>query len=264
MTGIYKITNPNGRVYIGQSTNIEYRLNDHKSPYRYNTDEIPLLYRSFRKYGVNAHTFEVLEECKESELNIRERFYQEKYNVLNGGLNSTLTKAGDFSGNHSEESKKKMSEAKKGKPAWNKGMKWSEERKKEASLQRRGRTAPNKGKPMPKHQLEAQIGRKLSDETKHKISEANKKAWGAKSIDVVEEHNRKHSERMSGEGNPMYGKSHSKDTIKKLKQKAKGRYTLEWFIEKNGEVEGKRMYEEKKKSLSEISRKMWEKRKGLV
>lgn len=175
MTGIYKITSPNGRVYIGQSTNIEYRLNDHKSPYRYNTDEIPLLYRSFRKYGVDSHIFEILEECKKSELNIRERYYQDKYNVLNGGLNSTLTETSDFSGRHSEESKRKMSEAKKGKPAWNKGIKWSEERKKAASLQRRGRTAPNKGKPMPEHQRLNQIGRKVSDKAKKKIAEANGK-----------------------------------------------------------------------------------------
>ena len=52
----------------------------------------------------------------------------------------------------------------------------------------------------------------------------------------------------------MYGKSHKKSTTEIMKQKAKGRYSLEWFKERNGEEEGLRLYEE---------RRMWLKNRNL-
>ena len=47
----------------------------------------------------------------------------------------------------------------------------------------------------------------------------------------------------SGENNGMYGRKHSEETKKLLKEKAAGRCSLEWFINKHGEVEGTRRYE---------------------
>ena len=49
---------------------------------------------------------------------------------------------------HSEESKKKMSESHKGKPSHRKGEQLSEETKKKISEANKGKTPPNKGKPM--------------------------------------------------------------------------------------------------------------------
>jgi group I intron endonuclease len=90
MIGIYKITSPTSRVYIGQSNNIERRF---KSYYQmYGCLKQIRLYRSFNKYGVKNHKFEILEECSFEELNNRERYYQDKYNVLGkNGLNCILT-----------------------------------------------------------------------------------------------------------------------------------------------------------------------------
>ena len=48
-----------------------------------------------------------------------------------------------------------------------------------------------------------------------------------------------------GEGNGMYGKNHSEDTKTILKQKAKGRFSRDWFIERYGEVEGLERYNER-------------------
>jgi len=45
--GIYKITNPKGRVYIGQSINIEKRLSNYK---KFNCKSQPKLHLSFVKY----------------------------------------------------------------------------------------------------------------------------------------------------------------------------------------------------------------------
>ena len=93
MIGIYKITSPNNRVYIGQSINIKKRF------YQYNNNcnkKQIRLYNSFFKYGVENHIFEIIEECDKEDLNDRERYWQEYYNVLSkSGLNCVLVNTSD-------------------------------------------------------------------------------------------------------------------------------------------------------------------------
>lgn len=89
MIGIYKITNPNNKVYIGQSIDIQRRFNEHK---RYNKQDYKnKLYNSFNKYGYDNHTFEIIEECLVEKLNERERYYQDLYNCVENGLNILYT-----------------------------------------------------------------------------------------------------------------------------------------------------------------------------
>lgn len=49
-----------------------------------------------------------------------------------------------------------------------------------------------------------------------------------------------------GTNNGMYGKTHSDESRDKLKERAKGRFTLDWYKERNGDVEGERLYEERR------------------
>jgi len=58
----------------------------------------------------------------------------------------------------------------------------------------------------------------------------------------------------AGEKNSMHGKNHSLETIEKQKEKAKGRYSLPWFIEKYGE-KGTIKYEERRQFLKNRSMK---------
>lgn len=52
--------------------------------------------------------------------------------------------------------------------------------------------------------------------------------------------------RLNVEGNnPMTGKTHSEESKALQKEKAKGRFSLPWFIERNGEEEGTRKYQER-------------------
>ena len=88
MVGIYKITNPNNKVYIGQSINIDKRFKQYK---RYACKSQPKLYNSFNEYGVDNHIFEIIKKCEIEELNNKERFYQEKYNAIEKGLNCVYT-----------------------------------------------------------------------------------------------------------------------------------------------------------------------------
>ena len=94
MIGIYKITNPKGEVYIGQSIDIQRRFNCHGYSKRKNGK----LNDSFLKYGKENHKFEVIEECLVELLNERERYYQDYYNVLENGLNKSLISTKDLSG----------------------------------------------------------------------------------------------------------------------------------------------------------------------
>ena len=133
--GIYKITSPTNRVYIGQSVCLKTRL---RTYFNQDVSSQPKLHRSFKKYGVKNHKFEIITECLESELNELERYCQDLYNVLECGLNCLLTKTSDRSGKMSEEMRQKKSDAVKGDkyPMW--GKKFSEESKLKMSITRKG------------------------------------------------------------------------------------------------------------------------------
>jgi group I intron endonuclease len=91
-SGIYKITSPSNRVYIGQSVNINNRF---KSYRKYNHPSQIKLYRSIEKYGFESHIFEIIEYCDIDLLNKRERYWQDYYNVISEGLNCVLTNTSD-------------------------------------------------------------------------------------------------------------------------------------------------------------------------
>lgn len=108
MIGIYKITNPKGKIYIGQSVDIDKRISYYKS---ISCKTQPKLFRSIKKYGFENHSFDILLECKKEELNSLERYYQELYNVVNNGLNCCYVSAENKPFKRSEESNKRISEA---------------------------------------------------------------------------------------------------------------------------------------------------------
>ena len=89
--GIYKITNPNNKVYIGASRDILKRWFVH---YKYlsNIKSQKKLYNSFKKYKIQNHIFEIIEETDENFLFQREIFWINYYDSFINGLN--LTKGG--------------------------------------------------------------------------------------------------------------------------------------------------------------------------
>ena len=101
--GIYKITSPTGKIYIGQSKNIAKRLATYG---RENCKGQPILYNSINKYGWESHQFDIIEYCSEDELNRSERFWQDEFDVLNGGLNAMLTDTNLLPRVFSEDSRK--------------------------------------------------------------------------------------------------------------------------------------------------------------
>ena len=83
MVGIYKITNKiNGKIYIGQSMNIERRLKEHMKLIKEGSKG---WYKEAKETGIENFTFEVVEECERSKLNDREDYWQEFFHAKDFG-----------------------------------------------------------------------------------------------------------------------------------------------------------------------------------
>lgn len=119
--GIYKITSPSGRIYIGQAIDISRRLKGYKAFYGSVKDQ-PALYNSFKKHGVENHQFDIIEYCSEDQLNCSERFWQDEFDVLNGGLNCVLTQCGEKRRIISQQTREAFSRRSRGSknPMWGK------------------------------------------------------------------------------------------------------------------------------------------------
>ena len=175
---IYIHTCPNGKKYVGCTTQAKPEIRWNKGRgYQYNDH----LYRAILKYGWDNFEHEVFEVENEEEMYRKEveliSFYHSNdpeygYNNSSGGEKSA---SGCI---RSEEYRKKQSESKKGKPAWNKGKPRSEETKKKISEAHKGKPTWNKGKSHSeetrKKIAESKKGKHLSEETRKKISEAGK------------------------------------------------------------------------------------------
>lgn len=107
ISGIYKITSPSGGIYVGQSNDVIRRKWEYASIKCYDQ---PRLYNSLKRYGWNEHTFEIIHECSELELNELEKHYIKKYKTFNSERGMNLTEGGDHY-KRSEETKQKISKS---------------------------------------------------------------------------------------------------------------------------------------------------------
>jgi group I intron endonuclease len=121
--GIYKITSPSGKIYIGQSINIHRRFKEYK---RMSCFQQPKIYNSLKKYSPENHIFEIIEECLIEQLNEKEKYYKIYFNSINEGLNCELNDNGV--GPRSKEVKDKIGKFHKGNK-YNLGKKRSDETK---------------------------------------------------------------------------------------------------------------------------------------
>lgn len=104
-SGIYKITSPSGRVYIGQTDNFKRRIKEYE---RLECKSQTRLFYSLSKYGFKNHQFDIIEYCSEEDLNCSERFWQDEFEVIGkNGLNCILQECGEKRRIYSDESRKK-------------------------------------------------------------------------------------------------------------------------------------------------------------
>ncbi len=202
MGSIYKITNTvNGKSYIGQTihdaekTRIRQHLTSNSKGSRRIKDDI-------EKYGQDAFTYEILHDGILPEfLNMLEKEEIARFNTVSPhGYNQT---SGGEGGSLSEETRRKISEAHKGK-------KFSEEHRQNISEAAKGRPAPNKGIPH-------------SEEAKRKMSEVKKGRPALnKGVPHTKEAKRKISEAAKGRPAPNKGIPHSRETKEKISLANKG------------------------------------------
>lgn len=189
--GIYKITSPTGRIYIGQSIDIKERHRQYKYLKCNNQTK---LYRSLKKYGWESHKVEIIHICKEEELNYWEEYYGKLFNVtdIEKGLNVRF--CGGNRGKLSEETKEKLriinlgkkysqevnkKKGSSGEKNHNYGKKLSQEVIDKISSSNKGRPAHNKGKPMHENNkkalLAANLGKPRNELQKKIASEIGKR-----------------------------------------------------------------------------------------
>ena len=251
---IYKIQNRvNSKIYVGSTQNIQERWDYHKRQLRNDRHGNIHLQNAFNKYGVDSFEFSVIEEVKDIENLIdREQYYMDnlepEYNMIPKAnrsemseeikrkISESLKDNGKFRGEnnpffgktHSEETKREMSKARKGREVSKetrkkiseslKGRELSEEHKKKISASEEGKEISEETR---RKISKANSGRELSEAHKKKIGEGNKgKELSKKTKDKLseshknpsEETRRKISEAMSGEKSPS-----AKLTDKKVK-----------------------------------------------
>jgi group I intron endonuclease len=118
---IYMITSPTGRVYVGKSLNFKRRIRRYKC---LECKKQTLLYNSLKKHGFKSHEISVLEDgLTEDVINERECYWIFKKKSFckdnDKGMNVTRGGEGTVGHTHTDESKRKMSIAKKGKKSKN-------------------------------------------------------------------------------------------------------------------------------------------------
>lgn len=170
---VYKHTFPNNKVYIGITKNDKNRRWQYGNGYR----NQPLIYRAIKKYNWNNIKHEILyNNLSKKNAELKEIELIKKYKSNNKKYGYNIDNGGNCCGKHSKETLKKISEAQKG--------------EKNHMFGKKGKLCPI-------------YGRKLSLETKYKLSEYAKKRTGNK--------------------NSMYGKNQSEETKQKIREKALGR-----------------------------------------
>lgn len=179
MIGIYKLTSPSGKSYIGQSVNIERRMTKYRNA---NCKAQYGIYNAILKYGFDSFKLEIIHELENSEdvidilnkleeLEIRTQntMYPNGYNMVSGGNNRFASKKHKENLSVSHKGKKMLPQTASALLKANTGRIMSEDTKRMISEKQ-------KGIKKPKDQVEksrlSRIGTKLSDEHKDKLSKA--------------------------------------------------------------------------------------------
>lgn len=164
-SGIYCIRRlSDGKCYIGQTLYFPRRFSAHRTHANgYYID------RAIQKYGLDSFVFEIIERCEEDLLNQREIFWIAALDTVKpNGFNLTY---GGKVFRHSEETKRKIGKASKGRV-------FSKEHKRKISASNKGKPSSMKGKTFSKEHRrkmsESHKGNKHTPEARRKMSESKK------------------------------------------------------------------------------------------
>lgn len=217
---IYLIINPNGRKYVGSTSqkSVQERWKDY---YNLQCKDQPKLYNSFKKYGVKNHKFVLLLTCDFLDMYKYEYLLGHFFKVLDKdkGMNCKLPAWGDKPVCLSEEVLKRMSESRlgnknpmfglKGKLNPNFGRKCSEESKKKMSISQTGKILSLEHK---KNISQGNLGKQHSQETKDKLSKNHTRYFLGKKFTT--EHKKRIGDSQRGKNKPLFSEEHKRNLSK--------------------------------------------------
>ena len=179
---------------------------------------------------------EYIKTCySEEEMCSDEQHYIEVFDTLwPNGYN--LTKGGDGGEIPCEEIRKKISDALKGKPAYNKGIPMSEETRKKIGEANKDKTMSKEARKKISESMSGEkhpmFGKHHSKESKKKISDALKgKPAPNKGKPMSEESKKKLSDSLKGKPAPNKGKPMSEEQKKKLKNGKLSKIVLQFTLD---------------------------------
>jgi len=163
----------NGKKYIGKTKNYDNRKRIHVSTLRGNYHENKYLQYSWNKYGEENFKWYIIDECCENELNEKEIYYIEYYSTTNRDFGYNITFGGDggLGMPHTEEQNRKQSEKISGSNHYLFGKKMPEETKIKISMAK-------KGKPWRKHTEEEKKNLSIKHLGKKKAKNTSSKYVG--------------------------------------------------------------------------------------
>jgi len=178
---IYKITSPSGKIYIGSTLDVKKRFGFYEKLKC--KSQIRLL-NSFKSHGFINHKIEIIDQCFESNRNIKESYWGMLFDVLGkNGLNCRLPSKDQTYPSCRKEQCEKQSKFMKGRKHLL-GHKHTEETKLKISLKSKGKNNGNFGKKHTKEQsLQQSIRQKgLMVREKHAlarkvIDQSSNKIW---------------------------------------------------------------------------------------
>jgi len=119
---LYKLTFPNNKVYIGQTVNFAARMNGHKND-SFNPNRLSRncqVNNAIRKYGWESVKREIISICNQCEIDELERKYIKLYKSTDRNYGYNREAGGNAKKTVSLESRKLISNARKGKRQWSK------------------------------------------------------------------------------------------------------------------------------------------------
>jgi group I intron endonuclease len=172
---IYTITNTvNGKMYIGCCKDLTIRWRSHRYCLRENKHANRHLQKAWNKHKAQSFLFEVLEECEEQFLLSQENWWCNMLDVHNRDKGYNIVPTNPYGKlNVSEETKKKISIA-------NKGKIFSEESKRKSSETQKGRTLSKEHIAKIKYNRQFQVFSKETRELKRKIQTGKKRTEESK------------------------------------------------------------------------------------